>query len=127
MVWVIETPHHKEPPMPKQNRTNPTPESIAKSLLSVVGVEVVEEVARACGFTKRVRTVTPVGLVTACVATLGGAKVAWLADILRTFNKMNNESLQYKPFHNQLSKKSFPEFIRLVLERALTLFARKSK
>ena len=93
--------------------------SIAKRLLRVVGETEVELKARETGFLKRKRKVSPLGQLVACISTLGVSGVKWLADILRTFNKLNNESLQYKPFHNQLKKEEFSEFLRRVLERAL--------
>lgn len=106
--------------MQKPDRlTEISSKSIAKKLLKVVSEKVVEQIARETGFLKRMRKVTPLGLLIACISTLGISDVKWLADILRTFNKLNDESLQYKPFHNQLKKESFPEFLRQVLERAL--------
>jgi hypothetical protein len=33
---------------------------------------------------------------------------------------LNHVSLQYKPFHNQLKKEAFPEFLRRILEQALS-------
>jgi hypothetical protein len=106
--------------MRKKNRcTISSPRSIASGLKKVIGEEEVEQIARETGFLKRKRKVAPLGLLVACLSTLGVSSVKWLADILRTFNKQNDESLQYKPFHNQLKKKAFPEFLRLVLDRAI--------
>src|SRR5688500_14304835 len=64
----------------------------------------------------------PLGLLVACMVTLGSGSALWLADILRSFNAITGGSVQYKPFHNQLSKDEFPEFLRLVVERILSKF-----
>ena len=43
-----------------------------------------------------------------------------MADILWMFNWFTKKSVQYKPFHNQLAKPNFPEFLRRVLLRCLS-------
>lgn len=96
--------------------------SIAKWLMKTVGEVEVERIARASGLLRRKRDITPMGLLASCISTLGVSDAKWLADIHRTFNKLTGRSVQYKPFHNQLSKKEFPRFLRLVLERALVNF-----
>lgn len=106
-MWIPEKP------------ANPSARSIAKRLLRALGESEVERIARTTGFLERQRKLSPLGLLAACIATLGGGKVQWLADILRTHNALTGASLQYKPFHNQLSKEQFPEFLRQVLESAL--------
>ena len=105
--------------MPEKDATNPDAESTAKLLLEVLGEEEILLIARECRFTKRARKIRPLALVVACLSTLGSGTVQWLADILRTFNAMTGMSVQYKPFHNQLSKVQFPEFLRRVAERIL--------
>jgi len=72
------------------------------------------------GQRKRIsRDVTPLALVVACLSTLGASKATWLADIPRTFDAFTGLSIRYKPFHNQLRKAAFPEFMRRPLERIL--------
>lgn len=93
--------------------------SIAKWLVGTMGEVEVERIARRTGWLRRKRDVTPMGMLTACLSTLGASQARWLADIHRTFNKQNNKSVQYKPFHNQLSKPEFPEFLHQVLMRVL--------
>jgi hypothetical protein len=94
--------------------------SMARRLRGVVGEQAVERVARQTGLLQRKRKVSPLGLVVACLSTLGTGPVTWLADILRTFNKNSAAPVQYKPFHNQLRKKAFAEFVRRLLVEALT-------
>jgi hypothetical protein len=50
-------------------------------------------------------------------------KADWIADILRAYNALTGASLRYKPFHNQLKKSQFPEWMRQVLETALLKLA----
>jgi hypothetical protein len=64
--------------------------------------------------------VTPLGFLVACVSTLGSGDANWLADLLRTYNAFTGRTVQYNPFHYQLSKPEFPVFLRLVLERVLS-------
>lgn len=109
--------------MPSQRSTELDVESIATSLLETVGESQVETIARRCGMVRRKREVTPLGMLVACLSTLGAGEARWLADILRTYNRFTGKTVCYKPFHNQLSKQGFPEFLRLVLEAVLTKLA----
>jgi len=109
--------------MKVKDRTTVNVESIAKRLVKVVGEVEVERMARECGMLRRKRNITPMGLLTACLSTLGVAEARWLADIVRTFNKFNDKPVQYKPFHNQLAKAAFPRFLQLVVRRAIANFA----
>lgn len=103
----------------KQPTTNLDSKTIASSLRRVLADAELDRVARDTGLMKRKRRVTPLTLVVACLSTLGSAKVQWLADILRTFNRFTGSDLQYKPFHKQLAKPAFAEFLRQVVGRAV--------
>ena len=98
--------------------------SIAKELIATLGEAEVLRIARDSRWLRRLRDITPLGLVVACLSTLGASKALWLADILRTFNAFTGLSIQYKPFHNQLRKSAFPEFMRRLLERTLAKMTR---
>jgi hypothetical protein len=63
--------------------------------------------------------VTPFRLVMAMLSSLASGKVETLADIQRSFNALFGERLAYKPFHNQLSKRGFAQFMRACVERLL--------
>jgi len=93
--------------------------SIAKQLVATLGEAAVLEIARDCRWLRRLRDITPLALVVACLSTLGASRARWIADILRTFNAFTGLSIRYKPFHNQLRKAAFPEFMRRLLERTL--------
>jgi Transposase DDE domain len=68
-------------------------------------------------YCQRERVVTPFRLVMAMLSTLSSRKVETLADLQRGFNALFGESLAYKPFHNQLSKRGFGEFMGACVER----------
>ncbi len=119
-TWIAK-PHEQEgAPMQTKNATTLDADAIAKSLLNTVGEAAVLRIARSTRLTKRMRDVTPLPLLIACISALGASETNWIADILRAFNAFTRKSVQYKPFHNQLRKAAFPEFIRLVLEEALS-------
>jgi hypothetical protein len=91
--------------------------SIASALQEALGAEELKQLARQCRFQRRERKLTALELLVACISTLGSGEAQWIADIVRTFNKITGKNVQYKPFYNQLAKKEFPEFLLLVLER----------
>ena len=93
--------------------------TMAKALLRVFGEAELDRIARDVGLMQRKRSVAPLALLTACLSTLGVGKAQWLADILRTFNRFTGQAVCYKPFHRQLAKPGFAEFLRAVVNRAL--------
>lgn len=99
--------------------------SISKQLTAALGEAQVLQIARECRWLRRLRDITPLALVVACLSTLGASKATWIADILRTFNAFTRLSIRYKPFHNQLRKAAFPEFMRRLLERVLEKMTRR--
>lgn len=105
-----------------KNDMPPTAESIASVLQETLGEAEVKRIARETGFLKREREVKPLELLVSCISALGSSETKWIADIVRTFNRITHKDVQYKPFHNQLAKKEFPEFLLRVLERAVTKF-----
>lgn len=105
--------------MPQNTATKMDAQSIAKTLKTIIGENEMEDIARSSGFLRRKRILVPHALVLALLSTLGVGKADWIADILRAYNALTGSSLQYKPFHNQLKKWQFPEWIRQVLETSL--------
>lgn len=110
--------------MREDDRIGRTASSMAAQLDRVIGERAVEEAARATGFMQRKRKVSPVQLLLACLSALGTGPVAWLADILRRFNRLSGQTVRYKPFHNQLRKAAFAEFLRRVLVEVLSALSR---
>lgn len=98
--------------MPKKSPTELSCQSIASSIDGVLGESAVDQLARETGFTRRKRAITPMAMVAACLSTLAVGRARWLADIQRTFNEFTGSSVRYKPFHKQLAKPEFAEFLR---------------
>ncbi len=69
---------------------------------------------KSLGYAKRERKITPARLVLAGIKAFSCSKVETIADVQRAFNAMFNEDVAYKPFHNQLAKIKFGEFMREV-------------
>src|SRR5260370_5550878 len=110
--------------MPEKRATEVDATSISKQLIATLGEAEVLQVARESRWLRRLRDVTPLALVVACLSTLGASKATWIADILRALNAFMGLSIRYKPFHNQLRKAAFPEFMRRLLERTLEKMTR---
>ena len=77
------------------------------------------ELGKAVRFCLRERTVTPFRLVMGLINVMSTPKVETIADVQRAFNALCETDVQYKPFHNQLSKPQFPILMREVCCRVL--------
>lgn len=73
------------------------------------------EMGKATGLCRREREVTPWRLMLSLIEAFSSATVDSIADIQRTFNALCEAQVRYKPFHNQLAKAGFPQFVRAVL------------
>ncbi len=71
------------------------------------------------GFSQRERIITPGRLALSLIKAFSCNKIETIADAQRCFNEMFNEKIAYKPFHNQVAKKTFAEFMRLVASNVL--------
>jgi hypothetical protein len=81
--------------------------------------------AKQQGFCKRLRDIRPLELVSSLISALGDGKVDAIADLHRSFNGIHMDTssgVAYKPFHNQLRKAEFADFIQAVTCRAMALF-----
>ena len=90
---------------------------LAKRLKRAFSAQALNGLGKRVGFCKRERDITPYRLCLGLVEVMGMSKIATIADIHRSFNALCECDVQYKPFHNQLAKKQFPEFMRLVCEQ----------
>ena len=81
------------------------------------------DLGKAVGFCQRQREITPYRLVLSLLNSLSVGKVKTLAELQRGFNALCERGVQYKPFHNQLSKQQFPEYMRRLCERLMTQLA----
>ena len=77
------------------------------------------ELGKAVRFCLRERTVTPFRLVMGLINVMSTPKVETIADVQHAFNALCETDVQYKPFHNQLSKPQFPILMREVCCRVL--------
>ena len=72
-------------------------------------------------FCQRERVITPYRLAVSVLASCATTRVEALADIQRHFNALFGTTVAYKPFHNQLAKRQFADFMRelvsLIIER----------
>ena len=75
------------------------------------------------GFTDRLRDITPARLALTMLTAMSSNDVETLADLQRMFVAMTGVQISYKPFHNQLSKPEFADFMRQVLEHMLGTLA----
>jgi hypothetical protein len=81
--------------------------------------------AKQQGFCKRLRDIRPLELVSSLVSALGDGQVDAIADLQRSFNGIHIDTragVAYKPFHNQLRKAEFADFMQVVTSQAMTLF-----
>lgn len=84
------------------------------------------DIGRAVGLFKRLRVIEPYKLLSATVGALSQPGTTVLADVQRLFNALHGESVCYKPFHKQLAKQEFADFMRESAIAALTHFTGKA-
>jgi hypothetical protein len=89
------------------------------------GEETLNELGKLSRFCRRERTVTPHRLALSLIEMFASGPVKYIADLQRGFNALCASNVQYKPFHNQLAKRSFATFMRLLLSRLLNDLACK--
>lgn len=73
----------------------------------------INEIGKSVNFCNRKRIIKPFELVMSLITALGDKSVDTVTDLHRYFVKLTEMDVQYKPFHNQLSK---PEFVELIKE-----------
>jgi len=77
------------------------------------------------GFCHRQRDVTPYRLALGMLDVFSNYEVKTIADMQRGFNALCEKQVQYKPFHNQLAKRTFPVFTHRLYEHLLGHLARE--
>ena len=73
----------------------------------------INEKGKEVNFCSRKRIIKPFELVMSLITALGDKSVDTVTDLHRYFVNLTETDVQYKPFHNQLSK---PEFVELIKE-----------
>ena len=91
----------------------------ARQIKRVLSPTVLNDLGRRVGFCHRERLVTPYRLVLGLLSSHATGPVETLADLQRQFNALFGTTVAYKPFHNQLAKRSFKDFMRAVLDAVL--------
>ena len=97
--------------------------TVTKQFKRSFGEAALNELGRISRFCRRERQVTPFRLALSLIESFASGSVTCIADIQRAFNALCETTVQYKPFHNQLAKREFPTFVRLLLSRLLNELA----
>ena len=88
-------------------------------ITKVLGELKINEIGKKVNFCNRKRIIKPFELVMSLITALGDKSVDTVTDLHRYFVKLTETDVQYKPFHNQLSKPEFVEFIKELIEVAM--------
>ena len=104
--------------------------SLKHQLSQFLCPEFITRIARRTGFLKRERTIEPPSLVLSLIAALSKGNCHAIADLHRQFNGMSLSEQQfvaYKPFHNQLRKPEFAQWMQRLTQFAIARFVRELK
>lgn len=97
--------------------------TVTQQFKRTFGEETLNELGKLARFCRREREITPFRLALSLIESFSGGSKKCIADIQRAFNALCETEVCYKPFHNQLAKRQFPEFVRLLLSRLLNELA----
>jgi len=89
---------------------------ITGQLTRIFEGNILNQLARKSRFLQRERKVEPCKLILSMISALGSGKVDTLADLHRSYNFLSGEGVAYKPFHNQLAKPAFADYMRHAAE-----------
>ena len=90
-----------------------------QQITKVLGELKINEIGKNVNFCNRKRVIKPFELLMSLITALGDKSVDTIADLHRYFVKLTETDVQYKPFHNQLSKPEFVDFIKEVIRVAM--------
>jgi hypothetical protein len=77
----------------------------------------IEEIAKECNFTKRLRSINPYNLFVSVISALSKGNCNSIAGIHRQFNGMSeHDKVAYRAFHNQLKKDEFVDFMKSLFQ-----------
>ena len=80
----------------------------------------INEIGKTSHFCARKRLIKPFELVMSLITALGDKSVDTVTDLHRYFVKLTQTDVQYKPFHNQLSKPEFVTLMKSLVDAALS-------
>ncbi len=89
-------------------------------LQNIFDTQYIDNLGKETRFCKKLRKFTPGKLALSLIAAFSSNNINNISDLHRTFNEIIQEDSEYKPFHNQLSKKEFPKFMISVLSYFLS-------
>lgn len=93
---------------------------IREELERILPQTVIREHAKSTGFIKRNRTVDAVTMFLSILICFGTQRLEWLTQLHRLFCSLSIRGLRYKPFHNQLRKPEFSDWLRELFSELLT-------
>ena len=79
----------------------------------------INSIGKSSKFCARQRLIKPFELVMSLITALGDKSVDALTDLHRYFVKLTETDVQYKPFHNQLSKPEFVDMMKSLVGMAM--------
>lgn len=91
----------------------------AQRFKGVLSEGVLNPLGRRVRFCQRERLLTPYRLALGLLASCAMKRVESLADVQRGLNALFGTEVRYKPFHNQLAKRRFADFMRALLQQVL--------
>lgn len=90
-----------------------------QQITKVLGELKINEIGKNVNFCNRKRVIKPFELVMSLITALGDKSVDTVTDLHRYFVKLTETDVQYKPFHNQLSKPEFVDFVKELIKVAM--------
>lgn len=93
--------------------------TVMRKMKTVFCVKTLNALGKSIGFSQRERIITPGRLALSLIKAFSCNKIETIADAQRCFNEMFNEKIAYKPFHNQVAKKTFSELMRQIASSVL--------
>ena len=97
--------------------------TISRRLQRTLSPERIDALGLETGWTKRRRVITPHRLALSLLCALATQKVETIADLQRAFNALTGQAVRYRPFYRQLTKATFPTFMRRLFSQLLTELA----
>lgn len=79
----------------------------------------INDIGKRCGFCHRKRVIKPFELIMSLVTAMGDKQVNCISDLHRYFTGLTFTDVQYKPFHNQLSKPEFSQLLQRIVGMAM--------
>lgn len=97
----------------------PSFSKVQRTLLAVFDRNFVEKTAKTTGFLKRKRKVLPLELFIAVISSCAKGRSGTFAQIWREYCRLTGIDVAYKPFHNQLVKPEFEDFLHTLAVAAM--------